>query len=59
MDSIKHGDKVVDIVTGYQGTVTGLATWQHRPDAAYVESLHDGQVVEGWIDVARLERAGR
>ncbi len=57
MDSIKLGDKVKDTVTGYRGTVTGLAQWSFQPDSAYVESLHDGQCVEGWLRVARLELA--
>ena len=58
MDSIKNGDKVVDTITGYSGTVTGLATWLNRPDSAYVESLTgDGQVAEGGLDIARLEIA--
>ncbi|KKK60715.1 hypothetical protein LCGC14_3021600 [marine sediment metagenome] len=45
----------MDTVTGYRGTVTGLAQWSFQPDSAYVESLHDGQCVEGWLRVARLE----
>ena len=58
MSTIKNGDYVRDTITGFEGTVTGLASYLHTEDRAQVEGTDGSGALRClWIDVPRLERA--
>lgn len=54
---IALGEKVVDQVTGFKGTVTARAEYLHGDPRCLVENLSkDGDVKTEWFDAARLTK---
>lgn len=53
---IKLGQKVKDVVTGFEGTATGRAEYLATVPRVQVVRQHtDGRMQEEWLDEGRLE----
>lgn len=58
MSKVQNGATVVDRITGFKGTVTGICTYLSGCNQALVSprASHDGKMNDAaWIDIQRLE----
>lgn len=57
MNGIKLGDKVRSTVSGFEGTVTGIAEYLHYPKQLQVTAprLTDGEIKIEWLPTSELE----
>jgi hypothetical protein len=54
-DNIALGNIVRDVVTQFEGTVTGLATYLHEKPQARVEGIDStGRPITDWVVLDRL-----
>lgn len=57
MNEIKLGDKVRSTVSGFEGTVTGIAEYLHQTKQTQITApkLTDGEVKIDWFPLTELE----
>jgi hypothetical protein len=48
------GKKVKDSITGFTGTATARAEYLNSTPSIRVTTLHEGKIVEEWMDESRL-----
>ena len=58
METINLGDKVIDPVTGFTGTVTVISHYLSGLTRVGVEALDgDGKIRDEWFDIGRVNPA--